>query len=70
MRRAGASDLWQHSDFIDAKLVTDVHACGGRVIAWTPNASGTWQTLADAGVDGICTDVVDEYAAWVRERAA
>ncbi|MDO8502930.1 MAG: glycerophosphodiester phosphodiesterase family protein [Gemmatimonadaceae bacterium] len=64
MRAAGASDLWQHSDFIDASLVIDVHACGGRVIAWTPNDESVWTTLAAARVDGICTDRVDAYVGW------
>ncbi|MGK2963417.1 MAG: glycerophosphodiester phosphodiesterase [Gemmatimonadaceae bacterium] len=64
MRKTGATDLWQHADFIDAKLVTDVHSCGGRVIAWTPDSEIRWSALADLGVDGICTDRVDAYVAW------
>lgn len=66
MRTAGASDLWQHADFIDASLVTDVHACGGRVIAWTSNVESEWERLAGLGVDAICTDRVDSYVAWRR----
>ena len=68
MRRAGASDLWQHSDFIDAALVTDVHAAGGRVVAWTPNTPARWDELADLGVDVICTDLVDVCVEWARSR--
>jgi glycerophosphoryl diester phosphodiesterase len=64
MRRAGASDLWQHRDFIDAALVNDVHAAGGRVIAWTSNTENEWERFAAIGVDAICTDVVDAYVAW------
>jgi len=64
MRRTGATDLWQHTDFIDARLVTDVHSCGGRVIAWTPDSELRWSGLAEIGVDGICTDRVDAYVAW------
>lgn len=64
MRRAGASDLWQHSDFIDDRLVIDVHSCGGRIIAWTPNSPSEWERLASLGVDGICTDAVDKYLSW------
>lgn len=64
MRKTGATDLWQHADFIDAKLVIDVHSCGGRIIAWTPDSEIRWRTLADLGVDGICTDRVDAYVAW------
>ncbi len=64
MRSSGASDLWQHADFIDASLVTDVHAAGGRVIAWTPNTEKQWEHLMALGVDGICTDRVDSYVGW------
>jgi glycerophosphoryl diester phosphodiesterase len=64
MRAAGATDLWQHADFVDPALVIDVHACGGRVIAWTPNSESEWKSLHEAGVDAICTDRVDRYTAW------
>ncbi len=64
MRKTGATDLWQHADFIDAKLVIDVHSCGGRVIAWTPDSEIRWAALAALGVDGICTDRIDAYVAW------
>ena len=64
MRAAGATDLWQHAEFIDPTLVIDVHACGGRVIAWTPNIETEWQRLHEAGVDAVCTDKVDRYVAW------
>jgi len=64
MRAAGASDLWQHSDFVDERLVADVKSCNGRLIVWTANDEAQWNRLADLGVDGICTDRVDGYAAW------
>jgi glycerophosphoryl diester phosphodiesterase len=69
MRRAGASDLWQHSDFIDPALVIDVHAAGGQVVAWTPNTPARWDELADMGVDVICTDMVDACVEWAQRRA-
>jgi glycerophosphoryl diester phosphodiesterase len=65
LRLAGASDLWQHTDFVDAALVSGVHACRGRVIAWTPNTHAEWERLELLGIDGICTDFVDEF---VRQR--
>lgn len=68
MRAAGASDLWQQSDFIDEALVQDVHSSGGRVIAWTPNNETEWQRLASLGVDGICTDRIDKFVEWVASR--
>jgi len=64
MRAAGASDLWQHVDFIDSRLVADVHSSGGRLIAWTANSPSQWTAFRDLGVDGICTDRVDEYVEW------
>ena len=70
MRSAGATDLWQHVDFIDERLVSDVHAYGGKLIAWTANTTEQWQSLTDLGVDGICTDDVDRYVEWRGEPAA
>ena len=69
MRRAGADDLWQHADFIDAELVTDIHARGGRVVSWTPNDHSQWERLSSLGVDAICTDRIDDYVAWRIARA-
>lgn len=69
MRAAGAQDLWQHADFVDAALVTNVRACGGRVIAWTPNSPRQWDALAKMGVHGICTDRVDDYKRHLSNRA-
>jgi glycerophosphoryl diester phosphodiesterase len=64
MRAAGASDLWQHAEFVDARLVADVKSCGGRLIVWTANTEAQWNHLAALGVDGICTDRVDAYLEW------
>lgn len=64
MRAAGATDLWQRADFIDPALVIDVHACGGRVIAWAADSETEWSALAQTGVDAICTDRVDRYVSW------
>lgn len=64
MRAAGASDLWQHVDFVDEALVADVRSCSGRLIVWTANTESQWESLAALSVDGICTDRVDEYVAW------
>ncbi|HZK78196.1 MAG TPA: glycerophosphodiester phosphodiesterase [Gemmatimonadaceae bacterium] len=69
LRMSGATDLWQHVDFIDAALVSGVHACRGRVIAWTPNTPIQWETLDALGVDGVCTDKVDEYVDWGKTRS-
>jgi glycerophosphoryl diester phosphodiesterase len=68
MRAAGATDLWQHVDFVDEALVADVHACSGKLIVWTANTESQWESLFALGVDGVCTDRVDEYVAWKRAR--
>ena len=70
LRKAGAADLWQHADFIDSSLVIDVHAAGGHVVAWTPNTESQWEALTAMGVDAICTDRIDAFVDWARERSA
>ena len=60
MRAAGASDLWQRWDQVDALLVDRVHDAGGRVIAWTVNEPTPARDLARIGVDGLCSDAPDE----------
>jgi glycerophosphoryl diester phosphodiesterase len=64
LRSASAADLWQHFELIDAGLVEEVHACGGRVIAWTANAERDWERLAETGVGAICTDDVPGLLRW------
>src|SRR5688500_18994590 len=64
LRLASATDLWQHSDLLDADLVREVHGCGGRVVAWTANEERDWDRLAAAGVDAICTDDVAGFVRW------
>ena len=57
---AGARDFWPHRDMVDAALVDAIHAAGGRVIVWTVNLPDDARRLRDLGVDGLCSDVVDE----------
>lgn len=54
---AGALDLWQQWDFVDEQLVTDIHAEGGRVIAWTVNDRARARDLEQMKVDGVCSDI-------------
>lgn len=58
LRAVGARDLWQLAEFVDEALVRDVHAAGGRVIAWTVNSAQQMERFAAWGVDGLCTDDV------------
>ena len=60
LRAAGASDLWPHWPLVDAALVANVHASGGRVIPWTVNDFVAARVLSAMGVDGICTDDVSQ----------
>jgi glycerophosphoryl diester phosphodiesterase len=59
----GARDLWQQWELIDFDLVDRVHAVGGRVVAWTVNATADASRLADLGVDALCTDVTRDLTA-------
>jgi glycerophosphoryl diester phosphodiesterase len=64
---AHARDLWQTCEFIDAALVTSIHAAAGRVIAWTCDVPNDWERLRDLGVDGICTDRSAALVEWLGE---
>ena len=57
---AGARDFWPQREMVDAELVNAIHASGGRVIVWTVNSPDDARRLRDLGVDGLCSDVVDE----------
>ena len=70
MRDAGARDLWQHWEVLDASLIERVHADGGRVIAWTVNDPEVAGRLIDWGIDGICSDVPATMRELVRQRSA
>lgn len=64
---AQARDLWQTCEFIDDALVTSIHGCGGRVIAWTCDDPTQWEQLREIGVDGICTNRSAAAATWRSE---
>jgi glycerophosphoryl diester phosphodiesterase len=58
MAAAHARTFWPSVEFCDAALIDQVHAAGGRVIAWTANDPAVIARLAAAGIDGLCTDDV------------
>lgn len=58
MRFASARDVWPEWRLIDERLVSTVHAAGGRVIAWTVNSRREAERLVRLGVDGLCSDDV------------
>lgn len=57
LRAATATDLWQWHEYVDRRLIDEITAGGGRVIAWTANTPGEWRVFRDLGVAGVCTDV-------------
>lgn len=63
LRSARARDFWPHRSMVDQAMVDAVHGAGGRVIVWTVNDPREAFALAALGVDGICSDVVDEMRA-------
>ncbi len=58
MKETSALDIWPQWQLIDAPLVERVHEQGGRVIAWTVNATAAARKLIRLGVDGLCGDDV------------
>lgn len=58
MREAGARDVWPQVPIITPQLVHEVHAAGGRVVAWTVNDADVARQLASMDVDGLCGDDV------------
>jgi glycerophosphoryl diester phosphodiesterase len=60
LHAAGARDYWPHLEMVDQSLVDAIHRAGGRVIVWTVNDPADARRLAAMGVDGLCSDVIDE----------
>jgi glycerophosphoryl diester phosphodiesterase len=58
MRAADALDVWPSHEHVDETLVELVHGAGGRVIPWTVNKATQAISLAEMGVDGLCTDFI------------
>jgi glycerophosphoryl diester phosphodiesterase len=65
---AGASELWQGEDLVDAELVERAHQHEYRVYAWTVDNPLRMEVLAKLNVDGICTNVPDVARAVVDRR--
>ncbi len=58
VRRTGARDVWPDWHLVDKALVTQAHALGARVLAWTVNERRVAEDLIRLGVDGLCGDDV------------
>ena len=50
---------------ITAEFVSHSHARLLSVVAWTVDDVPTWARLAQMGVDGVITNVVDKLVAWL-----
>lgn len=58
MHAANALDVWPGREHVTETLVRAVHDAGGRVIPWTVNVAAQAVSLAQMGVDGLCTDFI------------
>jgi glycerophosphoryl diester phosphodiesterase len=63
-KRLGASWVFPSYRYVDADLVSALHAADIRVVPWTPNRERDWSLLRDAGCDGVITDYPAEAVEW------
>ena len=63
-RRLGVRWIFPNYRYVDADLVAVLHGAGMRVVPWTPNRESEWQSLREAGCDGIITDRPEEAVVW------
>lgn len=68
MRAAGATTLWQEWQQVDHDLVSQVHASGGAVVAWTVNELGDLDRMVRLGVDGLCGNYPDRIRVAIAPR--
>ena len=66
-RRIGAHWCFPDYHYVDAELVSELHATGVDVVPWTPNGPDQWQRLREIGCDGIITDYPAEAVKWRAE---
>jgi glycerophosphoryl diester phosphodiesterase len=63
-KRLGVQWSFPSHRYVDAELVTSLHAAGIRVAPWTPNRPREWQRLQRIGCDGMITDYPGEAVEW------
>ena len=66
-KRVGAHWCFPDYHYVDADLVSSMHAIGVDVVPWTPNRPDQWQRLREIGCDGIITDYPAEAVKWRSE---
>lgn len=60
----GAQWAFPNYHYVDAEMVTSLHARGIGVIPYTANRAHVWQRLREVGCDGVITDYPAEAVAW------
>jgi len=66
-RRIGARWCFPDHHYVDAELVSSLHAAAIDVIPWTPNRAEDWRRLREIGCDGVITDFPAEAVKWRAE---
>jgi glycerophosphoryl diester phosphodiesterase len=67
-REAGTGTVAPAYGLVTREEVASAHQAGLKVVPWTANTPEAWQSLVDAGVDGIITDDPAALLAFLRER--
>lgn len=62
--RLGATWCFPNYRYVDAEMVTDLHAHGVKIAPWTPNRVREWERLREVGCDGVITDLPAEAVEW------
>lgn len=60
----GATWVFPNYHYVDAEMVSELHARNIKVVPWTANRKHEWQILRELGCDGVITDVPAEAVEW------
>jgi glycerophosphoryl diester phosphodiesterase len=60
----GATWCFPNYHYVDAEMVTSLHARDIRVVPYTPNQTRDWEALRAVGCDGVITDLAAEAVVW------
>jgi len=67
--KVGATWVFPNYHYVDALMVSSLHARGIKVVPWTANRRYEWDRLREAGCDGVITDLPAEAVEWRRDPA-
>ena len=62
--KVGVTWVYPNYHYVDAEMVSSLHARGIKVVPWTPNRRHEWDRLREMGCDGVITDEPEEAVAW------